>query len=339
MRLVQIANGSARRVALVGEPHLHCLDRVESRLRIRLGLHSRPCAADPSSSRSCHRRDSSPMTKSTRERANGTCCLRSMSPGAPERVLVSGTGLTHLGSAKDRQAMHVQTCNRRKPLTDSMRMFEWGIAGGRPKEGEIGVAPEWFYKGHGRCRAGALRAADCARHTPKTAEKRQKSPASISSMQRHPISHWHVRGQRILRSQLRAAQLSEPCRFQTSPVQHWPRIRCRRRVPRDQRRSQHRTQTAIHSGKSRSRRAKKTWRTVWPTLSIITSNSRDIACPGHVHVHFFGAPLAQLRRRHRARRTAIGCKCVSRVMDVLCAIPFTSRTRERTGSCAFSLWT
>jgi hypothetical protein len=30
-----------------------------------------------------------------------------------------------------------------------MRMFEWGVAGGRPAEGAIGIAPEWFYKGDG----------------------------------------------------------------------------------------------------------------------------------------------------------------------------------------------
>jgi hypothetical protein len=71
-------------------------------------------------------------------------------PGAPERLLVSGTGLTHLGSAKDRQAMHLQTAaDASKPMTDSMRMFESGIAGGRPAEGAIGAAPEWFYKGNG----------------------------------------------------------------------------------------------------------------------------------------------------------------------------------------------
>ena len=68
----------------------------------------------------------------------------------PECVLVSGTGLTHLGSAKDRQAMHAQAVtDAARPVTDSMRMFEWGIAGGRPGEGEIGIAPEWFYKGNG----------------------------------------------------------------------------------------------------------------------------------------------------------------------------------------------
>jgi hypothetical protein len=28
-------------------------------------------------------------------------------------------------------------------------MFQWGIEGGRPAEGEVGIAPEWFYKGNG----------------------------------------------------------------------------------------------------------------------------------------------------------------------------------------------
>jgi len=34
-------------------------------------------------------------------------------------------------------------------MTDSMRMFEWGRQQGRPSGGEIGIAPEWFYKGDG----------------------------------------------------------------------------------------------------------------------------------------------------------------------------------------------
>jgi hypothetical protein len=71
-------------------------------------------------------------------------------PGEPSRLTVSGTGLTHLGSAKDRQAMH--TAENRKAaetVTDSMKMFQWGVEGGRPAQGEIGIAPEWFYKGNG----------------------------------------------------------------------------------------------------------------------------------------------------------------------------------------------
>jgi len=68
-------------------------------------------------------------------------------PVEPARCMVSGTGLSHTGSAKNRQAMHAAAGEQ---LTDSMRMFQWGMQGGRPAPGEIGVSPEWFYKGTGR---------------------------------------------------------------------------------------------------------------------------------------------------------------------------------------------
>jgi len=46
--------------------------------------------------------------------------------------------------------MHVDaTVQEQVQMTDSMRMFEWGRQHGRPSEGEIGIAPEWFYKGDG----------------------------------------------------------------------------------------------------------------------------------------------------------------------------------------------
>lgn len=66
-------------------------------------------------------------------------------PLEPSRCMVSGTGLTHLASASNRSAMHAKT----EDLTDSMRMYLSGVAGGRPEPGEIGIAPEWFYKGDG----------------------------------------------------------------------------------------------------------------------------------------------------------------------------------------------
>ena len=67
-------------------------------------------------------------------------------PEEPSRLLVSGTGLTHLGSAANRQSMHEL---KETELTDSMRMFRWGVDGGRPTRGQIGISPEWFYKGNG----------------------------------------------------------------------------------------------------------------------------------------------------------------------------------------------
>lgn len=65
----------------------------------------------------------------------------------PSRTLVSLTGLTHLGSAQTRDAMHLG--QDEEDLTDSMKMFKWGIEGGKPPAGAIGVQPEWAYKGDG----------------------------------------------------------------------------------------------------------------------------------------------------------------------------------------------
>ncbi|SMF72190.1 hypothetical protein SAMN02982989_4134 [Xaviernesmea oryzae] len=62
--------------------------------------------------------------------------------------IVAGTGLTHLGSADGRDKMHKAAQAAEKP-TDSMRMFLMGVEGGKPKPGEAGVQPEWFYKGNG----------------------------------------------------------------------------------------------------------------------------------------------------------------------------------------------
>jgi hypothetical protein len=67
-------------------------------------------------------------------------------PDEPARCLVTGTGLTHKASAENRQAMHA---DKTAPLTDSMKMYQWGLEGGRPAAGEIGAEPEWFYKGTG----------------------------------------------------------------------------------------------------------------------------------------------------------------------------------------------
>jgi hypothetical protein len=67
-------------------------------------------------------------------------------PTEPARCLLSGTGLTHLGSARNRQSMHATTT---QDLTDSMKMFRWGVDGGRPAAGTIGTSPEWFHKGTG----------------------------------------------------------------------------------------------------------------------------------------------------------------------------------------------
>ena len=66
----------------------------------------------------------------------------------PAHLLVTGTGLTHLGSAEGRDKMH-RALDDAAALTDSMKMFKLGLEGGKPAPGETGVQPEWFYKGDG----------------------------------------------------------------------------------------------------------------------------------------------------------------------------------------------
>jgi hypothetical protein len=68
----------------------------------------------------------------------------------PAHCIVTGTGLTHLGSASARDSMHKKLEGGAETLTDSLRMFKQGLEGGRPKKGQAGVQPEWFYKGDGR---------------------------------------------------------------------------------------------------------------------------------------------------------------------------------------------
>ena len=68
-------------------------------------------------------------------------------PFDPLHCLLTGTGLTHKASAENRQKMHEAQADAE--LTDSMKMYLWGVEGGQPASGEIGIQPEWFYKGNG----------------------------------------------------------------------------------------------------------------------------------------------------------------------------------------------
>src|ERR1039457_3342461 len=144
-RLVQIQNGATRKVALVEEPRLRLLDGVKSIFQL---------AQEAVSSKLS-------LTKLVQKRATGEFwdydpIYKGKSewkllspidhPAEPARCLISGTGLTHLGSASNRQRMHEA---KGSELTDSMKMFRLGVASGKPAPGKIGVAPEWFYKGCG----------------------------------------------------------------------------------------------------------------------------------------------------------------------------------------------
>jgi hypothetical protein len=149
LHFVQIVNQSVRKVAIVEEPYLRCLAGVTS--IYELAKESlRNSVTIPVYVRSV------PVGESLLydDVYSGKSPWKLLSPidvpGAPSHLLVAGTGLTHIGSAKERQEMHLADPSKKAEIaTDSMRMFQWGIEGGRPPEGQIGVAPEWFYKGDG----------------------------------------------------------------------------------------------------------------------------------------------------------------------------------------------
>lgn len=144
-RLIQIQKDSQRRVAVVEEPGLRLLEKFDS----VYSLANHAIAQDINLTEAIRKQSSGELLDYDAV-YNGTSGWRVLPaidhPQEPSRCLVSGTGLTHLGSARDRQSMHATPTEN---LTDSMKMFRWGIEGGRPAPGEAGIPPEWFYKGTG----------------------------------------------------------------------------------------------------------------------------------------------------------------------------------------------
>lgn len=66
----------------------------------------------------------------------------------PYHMWVTGTGLTHLGSALSRNKMH-EAMQSGEQVTDSMKMFKMGQENGKMTTDTAASQPEWFYKGNG----------------------------------------------------------------------------------------------------------------------------------------------------------------------------------------------
>jgi len=95
-------------------------------------------------------------------------------PDDPAHLVVTGTGLTHLGSAQGRDSMHKDLSDAAK-LTDSMKMFKLGLEGGKPAQGQEGAQPEWFYKGDG----GSVVAPEAAFSSPAFAQDGGEEPEIV----------------------------------------------------------------------------------------------------------------------------------------------------------------
>lgn len=145
MHLVQIRDGNSRAVAVVEGRSLHILSSPDSVYELAL-------------SATRQRKSIAVLIKETPSvktvdydavysgESNWKLLPPLDHPDDVARTIVSGTGLTHKVSAENRAAMHQQASSA---VTDSMRMFQIGKDGGRPKDGRIGTQPEWFYKGNG----------------------------------------------------------------------------------------------------------------------------------------------------------------------------------------------
>ncbi len=144
-RLIQIKNGNLRRVALVEEPSVHLLDDCSSIYELaQIAIATRKKLSDLARQRAQHHAIDYDLIYAGHSEWRLLPAIDH--PEERARCFLSGTGLTHLGSARNRQSMHATAT---EDLTDSMKMFQWGVEGGRPAAGRIGIPPEWFYKGTG----------------------------------------------------------------------------------------------------------------------------------------------------------------------------------------------
>ena len=147
MRLVQLQHShKERRVAWVQEPHLVLIEGFSSLYELVQSAWKQ--GLSPSQLVKSHLSATQIAYSPVYE---GTSDWKLLPPiDHPESLhlcLLSGTGLTHKASAENRQKMHLAF--EQNAPTDSMKMYEWGLQGGKASMDSIGVAPEWFYKGNG----------------------------------------------------------------------------------------------------------------------------------------------------------------------------------------------
>jgi hypothetical protein len=152
LRLVQLFHAmDGRRVAAVEEPNLRLLSDCASIYDLAQSAIAASCGLAAIVEK--HRSSRTLAYDDVYEQRSPWRLLPPFDhPLEPARCLVTGTGLTHKASAENRQSMHFAEPGASatgEPVTDSLKMYRIGLEGGRPPAGQIGAAPEWFYKGCG----------------------------------------------------------------------------------------------------------------------------------------------------------------------------------------------
>ena len=148
MRLIQYRDGDARHVGVVTSDgdHAHPLVKVATVYELAMAA----LAMDETLEGLARQLAGKEMIDYAALLKDGKV-LAPLDHPEPARLHVTGTGLTHTGSASARDKMHALAKASGAPESESMKMFRMGVEGGKPKPGAIGVPPEWFYKGNGTC--------------------------------------------------------------------------------------------------------------------------------------------------------------------------------------------
>ena len=166
-------------------------------------------------------------------------------------------------------------------------MFLLGLEGGKPRDGEIGVQPEWFYKGDG----SSIVAPGAPLPSPDFALDGSEEPEIagiyVIDAAGRPRRLGYLPGERVLGSRHRARQLPLARAFETAAGGPRPRAARRRTAAR----------------RARHSRIVREGRTLWemPFLTGEANMSHALRNlehhhfkyalfrrPGDVHVHFFG---------------------------------------------------
>lgn len=188
-RLIQLQRSGVRRVALVDEPQLRLLSDRTSSIYV-LANFAFDNGITLSEAISQLRTQDLLDYDAIYAGESDWRILSAIDHPESARCLVSGTGLTHLGSARDRQEMHAEASALEDAnLTDSMKMFRAGLAGGRPEPGKIGTSPEWFYKGTGSILRGHNQPLEIPAYAEDGGEEAEIAGIYINDLQGQP---WRI---------------------------------------------------------------------------------------------------------------------------------------------------
>jgi hypothetical protein len=144
MRLIQfIDNNSVTKTGVVENNKVNIIQKVSSTYELFLHGEENNVSVEEAATSllSNEYHDYDELTKQGR-------ILPPLSHPDPYHLWVTGTGLTHLGSAVSRNKMH-EAIQSGEALTDSMKMFRMGEENGKMKNDIPASQPEWFYKGNG----------------------------------------------------------------------------------------------------------------------------------------------------------------------------------------------